>query len=128
MFRICGFNRCCRNCNCNRDYKKCYYRAYENREKKEYDITMEQLKVMQLEGATVIDIRSTQEFKEGHINGAIVIPEYEIYRTIARIIPNKDSRIIVYCDTGLRSISALKILKRMGYTNVYNLYKGMENY
>lgn len=119
MFRRCGFNRCCRNC---------CYRNYENMPKQEYDITMEQLKNMQLEGVPVIDVRSPQEFKEGHINGAIVIPEYEMYRTINRVVANKDSKIIVYCDTGIRSLNTLKRLQRMGYTKVFNLYKGMENY
>lgn len=118
MFRRCFFNRCCRR-NC------CCKRYMENRQMESYDIDIYQLKQMQIEGAIVIDIRSPQEFKEGHIDGAINIPEYEIYRTVERIVTNKNSTIIVYCDTGIRSTNALKRLQRMGYHNVYNLYKGM---
>lgn len=125
MFRLFSFKRCCRK-QCFRN--NCCYRNYENMPKHEYDITIEELKNMQQEGAIVIDIRSPQEFKEGHLNGAIDIPEYEISRTVNRILPNKSNTIIVYCDTGMRSINAFNRLKRMGYTNVYNLYKGMDNY
>ena len=112
MFRRCCFNKCLRN------------REYRNREKQEYDISMEELKFMQLDGAIIIDVRSPQEYKEGYIKGAINIPEYEIYRTVEKIVPNKDTKLIVYCDTGMRSLNALKRLQKIGYTNVYNLFQG----
>lgn len=111
--------RCC--CNCNR-YKR-NYREIDN-----YDITMNQLLQMQLDGALVVDIRSPQEYNEGHIKGAIVLPDYEIRRMASNVIPNKNETIIVYCGTGIRSKNAQKCLQRLGYVNVYNLYKGTENY
>lgn len=111
------FRRCCRCC-------KCYY----NRNMDNYDITMEQVKKMINDGATVIDIRSPQEFNEGHINGAINIPDYEIRKSISKYIPRKNQQIVVYCGTGIRSKNAQRALQRMGYNNVYNLYKGTENY
>ena len=119
MFRRC-FNR---NCN----YRK-YTREYYKRTMEKFDITMEQLKQMQLQGAIVVDIRSPQEYKEGHLPGAIVLPEYEIYRNALKILPNKNQVIILYCGTGSRSYTSLRKLQRLGYSNVYNLYKGTENY
>jgi len=92
------------------------------------DVTIEQLMQMANIGALIIDIRSPQEYNEGHLNGAIVLPDYEIRRNANRIIPNKNQVIIVYCGTGIRSKNAQRLLQRMGYVNVYNLYKGTENY
>ena len=119
MFRrCCNKKRCgnCKRCNC------C------NRGMDKFDITMEQLKQMQSQGAIVCDIRSPQEYKEGHLPGAILLPEYEIYRSAVKILPNKNQAIIVYCGTGSRSYTSLRKLQKLGYSNVYNLYKGTENY
>lgn len=117
MFKRCCYNRCYRRCCCNRDLK--------NVEKTEYDISMDELNYLMAQDATLVDIRSPQEYREGHLNYAINLPEYELYGKARNILPNKNSLIIVYCDTGIRSHNALKRLRKMGYTNVYNLYKGM---
>ena len=119
MFRLC--------CNCNR-CRHCCNEQYYNRSMENDDVTMEQLMQMANTGALIIDIRSPQEYNEGHINGSIVLPDYEIRRNANKIIPNKKQLIIVYCGTGIRSKKAQRLLQRMGYTNVYNLYKGTENY
>ena len=97
-------NRCC-------GYDRCQRYMEPN------DITMEQLKNMQIQGAILIDLE-----------GAIVLPEYEIYSKAKKILPNKNQTIIVYCGNGIRSKKSQRIMRRMGYTNVYNLYKGTENY
>ena len=119
-----------RNCQCSRynEYKENYIKEYWDRSMGKNDITLEEMEQMITQGAVIVDIRSPQEYREGHINGAINIPEYEIRRYANKIIQNKNQAIIVYCGTGIRSKNALKILQRMGYTNVYNLYKGTENY
>lgn len=109
-------------------YKCCYTKDDWDRSIGQFDITMEQLEHMKKNGALIVDIRSEQEYKEGHLDGAIVLPEYDIHRKVSRIIPNKNQLIIVYCGTGIRSKNARRILQNMGYTNVYNLYKGTENY
>lgn len=92
------------------------------------DITLEQLKELENQGAVVLDIRSPQEYEEGHIDGAILLPEYEIYKNAQNVIPNKEEVIITYCGSGTRSKKAQRILQRLGYNNVYNLYKGTQNY
>ena len=99
-----------------------------NREIDEKDIGLEDLKKLQEEGTMIIDVRSPQEYKEGHIDGAISIPEYEIKRKIENIISDKNKNIVVYCSSGGRSKKAQKQLKKLGYSQVYNLYNGLTNY
>lgn len=97
-------------------------RGYEN------DINIEKIEEMKKQGTVIIDVRSEQEFKEGHIEGAISIPEYEIENRIKNEIPYLDQTIVVYCGTGHRSKRAQKLLEKIGYNNVYNLENGWQNY
>lgn len=90
------------------------------------DITFEELKQKVLQGAVLLDVRSIQEYKEGHLNGAICIPLYEINKIINEI-PNKNQLIVTYCQYGGRSREAYTKLKKMGYTNIYNLFGGLDN-
>ena len=98
------------------------------REIEESDIGLEELKQLQKEGTMIIDVRSRQEYKEDHLDGAISIPEYEIRKKIENRIPDKNKSIVVYCSSGGRSKKAQKLLKKLGYNHVYNLYNGLTNY
>ena len=66
----------------------------------------------------IIDARTQAEFDEGHIEGAILIPEYEITDRAEEEIPDKDTLILVYCRSGRRSKIAADALIELGYTNV----------
>ena len=66
----------------------------------------------------IIDARTQSEYDEGHIPGAILIPEYEIAERAERELPNKDQLILVYCRSGRRSKIAAQALVDLGYTNV----------
>lgn len=66
----------------------------------------------------IIDARTDEEFKEGHIEGAILIPEYEIANRAEKEIPDKDTLILVYCRSGRRSKIASEELVKLGYKNV----------
>ena len=92
----------------------------------EKDITKEELETYIKKGAVIIDVRSPQEYREGHINGAISIPDYQIKKSIQRFVDKKDVLIILYCSTGHRSQKSQQILENIGYTNVYNVYGGIE--
>ena len=92
------------------------------------DITMEELNLKLKKGVLLIDVRSPQEYIEGHIDGSISIPEYEILKKINKYVLNKNDEIIVCCQSGYRSKKAQKELQKRGYTNVFNLYNGFENY
>lgn len=75
-------------------------------------------------GAIIIDVRTAEEYNEGHIKGAINIP----VDTIDNISYDKDDTIILYCATGVRSTNAVNILADMGYTSLYNLDGGLLNW
>ena len=66
----------------------------------------------------IIDARTDEEFAEGHIEGAIVIPEYEISFRAEKELPDKNALILVYCRSGRRSKIASEELVKLGYTNV----------
>jgi rhodanese-related sulfurtransferase len=66
----------------------------------------------------IIDARTTEEFAEGHIENAILIPEYEIADRAEKELPNKEQLILVYCRSGRRSKIASEELVKLGYTNV----------
>ena len=66
----------------------------------------------------VLDTREQDEFDEGHIPGAILIPYTEIENKAEEIIPDKDKLILVYCRSGRRSKIAAESLAKIGYTNV----------
>lgn len=66
----------------------------------------------------IIDARTEAEYAEGHISGAILIPEYEISEQAETKLPDKDELILVYCRSGRRSKIAAEELVKLGYTNV----------
>lgn len=69
----------------------------------------------------LLDVRSKDEHKNGHIKGSINVPLDRIAASIAQKVPNKQSRIFVYCLSGGRSNSACSFLSKNGYENVVNI-------
>ena len=68
----------------------------------------------------LLDVRTEQEFSEQRINGAILIPDFEIADRAASELPDKDALILIYCRSGRRSANVAHELLAMGYTNVYD--------
>ena len=66
----------------------------------------------------IIDARTEEEFNEGHIEGAILIPEYEIGERAEKELLDKEQFLLVYCRSGRRSKIAAQALADLGYTNV----------
>ena len=66
----------------------------------------------------IIDARTEEEFAEGHIKNAILIPEYEIAERAEKELLDKEQLILVYCRSGRRSKIASEELVKLGYTNV----------
>ena len=68
----------------------------------------------------ILDVRTQDEFDNGHIKNAILLPDYDIKEKAKTVLPNKEKPILVYCETGVRSESVSKILLGMGYTAVFD--------
>lgn len=66
----------------------------------------------------ILDVRTEEEFNEAHIEGAVLIPDYEISTKAESILTDKEQLILVYCRSGRRSKNAAKELATLGYTNV----------
>ena len=93
----------------------------EKGEKAMYEqITPEEAKKIMDSGEEhiILDTREKDEFDEGHIPGAILIPYTEIENKAIELIPDKDKLILVYCRSGRRSKIAAEALSKLGYTNV----------
>ena len=69
-------------------------------------------------GYVILDTRTQEEYDQGHIPGAIVIPHDEILEKAESILTDKDQLILVYCRSGRRSKLAAEDLVKLGYTNV----------
>ncbi len=79
-------------------------------------------------GAILLDVRTIQEYNEGHIPESKHVALQNIEK-IRKIVKQKDTPLFVYCYSGSRSHQATRILKQMGYTNINNIggiirYKG----
>ena len=66
----------------------------------------------------LLDVRTQEEYDSGHIEGAILIPDYEIGAKAESVLTDKDELILVYCRSGRRSKNAASELAALGYTNV----------
>ncbi len=66
----------------------------------------------------ILDVRTEQEYNEGHIPGAILLPDYEVEDRAEELLPDKEQLILVYCRSGNRSKGASAALAKLGYTNV----------
>lgn len=73
------------------------------------------------DGALIVDVRSPEEFRSGKVPGAVNLPLGELTRQIARVAPDQQKPILVHCLSGGRSAMAQRQLKRLGYTQVFNL-------
>ena len=71
-------------------------------------------------GAVLLDVRSPQEYREGHIPGSQNVPLQQLDK-VEEVTENKDTVLYVYCHSGARSRQAISLLKHMGYTNVHNI-------
>ena len=70
------------------------------------------------EGYIILDVRTQEEYDEGHIPGAIVISHEEIAEKAEEVLTDKDQLILVYCRSGRRSKIAAEALAELGYTNI----------
>ena len=70
------------------------------------------------EGYIILDVRTQEEYNQGHIPGAILISHEEITEKAEEVLTDKDQLILVYCRSGRRSKIAAEVLVELGYTNI----------
>ncbi len=66
----------------------------------------------------LLDVREKEEYREGHLPGAISVPRGFLEMKMETEVPERDAEIIAYCQGGTRSLMAGGVMKAMGYTNV----------
>ncbi|WP_456383581.1 rhodanese-like domain-containing protein [Persephonella sp.] len=89
------------------------------------DVSAEEFKkLMKEKNVIVLDVRTPEEYeKDGHIKGANLIP-VQLFRYIY-LAGFRDKKVLVYCRSGNRSVTASQMLEQMGIKNVYNLKGGI---
>ncbi len=81
-------------------------------------------------GSIIVDVRRSDEYKAGHIPGAVLLTMEKITEeTAGKVLPDKEQMILVYCRSGRRSKMAAQALLNLGYTNLVEFggildYKG----
>lgn len=81
------------------------------------------------ENTILLDVRSKMEYERGHLANSINIPLDEIEESdIEFRIKDKSTPIIAYCSVGRRSKIAIRILRKMGYKNLYTIEGGIGKY
>lgn len=87
-----------------------------------HKITSEEAKQMMDAGnVTIVDVRTEDEYNQGHVPGAILIPLQTIGDEMPEQLPEKDASLIVYCRSGVRSKQASDKLVALGYTSIYDM-------
>ncbi len=95
--------------------------AESNNTESYHQISQEEARAMMEadDGHIIVDVRTQDEFDEGHIPGAICIPNESISDKQPAELPDLDQIILVYCRSGRRSKEASQKLADIGYTRVY---------
>ena len=70
------------------------------------------------EGYIILDVRTVEEYNDGHIPNAICIPNETISEDVINKLPNKEQLLLIYCRSGNRSKQAANKLQELGYTKL----------
>lgn len=83
-------------------------------------ITIEEINSDVAEGALFMDVRTSEEYRQGHYSGAQLFPLQDIE---AGLFPSvaSDTKVYLYCQTGNRSAQATRLLQSAGFTNIVDL-------
>lgn len=98
----------------------CGQNTGNDREAVYVNITAQEAKqIMDAEtGYIILDVRTQEEYDQGHIPGAVLIPDTQINAEAEKVLTDKDQLILVYCRSGRRSKLAAEALVELGYTNI----------
>ena len=96
---------------------------YVEAQKNIKEISVEEAKAL-MGKALFLDVRTKDEFIRGHIPGTEFLQRGLLEVAVSRKIPDKETHIVVYCGSGVRSGLATYTLKQMGYKNAENMQGG----
>ncbi len=90
------------------------------------ELTIDEVKerIEQQEQCTVLDVREREEYREGHLEGAIPLPRGFLEMRVEETLPDKTQPVIAYCAGGVRSLIAARTMKELGYENVSSMAGG----
>lgn len=94
---------------------------------KEIDAKTAKTMMDESEENLIIDVRSKQEYQQGHIAHAILLPVETIETDIKTKVPNKEATLLIYCRSGRRAKTAASKLIELGYQNVY-VFGGIDSW
>lgn len=90
--------------------------------------TLEATRIMNQSGALVLDVREAKEFAQGHLPKARNIPVREISNRLEELGKYKAKPVIVTCAGGPRAAAAARLLRKSGFTQVYQLKGGLKSW
>lgn len=76
----------------------------------------------------VLDVRTPEEFAQGHIKGAVNISHDQIEKNLSKIIAYKDKKVVVHCRSGRRAVSAENALSSAGFSKLQHLEGDMNGW
>lgn len=79
-------------------------------------------------GARLVDVREDDEWRDGHVKGAVHLGKGVIERDAERVFPDKETELHLYCGGGFRSAMAADNLQKMGYKNVISIDGGYKSF
>ena len=94
------------------------------------EVTPEELK-QRLEGAQapqILDVREQDEVQHGTLPGARHLSRAHLESRVEDVVPDKDSEVVVYCASGVRSVFSARTMKELGYTNVVSMSGGFNRW
>jgi sulfur-carrier protein adenylyltransferase/sulfurtransferase len=105
---------------------KTYKQLMEEARKAIPEVSIDEVKnrVERGENWTLLDVREREEYREGHLEGAISLPRGFLEMRVEEAVADKSKPIIAYCAGGVRSLIAARTLKEMGYENVVSMSGG----
>lgn len=92
------------------------------------EVSPQQVEALPVGAATVIDVRETSEWEQGHLPGAQHISKSYIEQQIEGVAPDRAAPVVLYCASGIRSLFAAQTMADMGYTDVASMSGGFQSW
>lgn len=95
---------------------------------KEETVAEAQERLQENSGARLVDVREDDEYRAGHVNGAVHLGKGVIERDVEKVFPDKNIELHLYCGGGFRSALVADNLQKMGYLNVFSIDGGFRGF